>query len=64
MAWKPGIFYGQCSEICGINHGFMPIAIRITPFMDYYWAEKLSGLFGSFFKNQEFSNFRLLAYLN
>lgn len=64
MAWKPGIFYGQCSEICGINHGFMPIAIRITPFMDYYWAEKLSGLFGSFSKNQEFSNFRLLAYLN
>lgn len=25
---RPGIFYGQCSEICGINHGFMPIALR------------------------------------
>lgn len=25
---KPGIYYGQCSEICGINHGFMPIEIR------------------------------------
>ena len=24
---RPGIFYGQCSEICGVNHGFMPIAI-------------------------------------
>lgn len=24
---KPGIFYGQCSEICGVNHGFMPIGI-------------------------------------
>ena len=23
----PGIFYGQCSEICGVNHGFMPIAV-------------------------------------
>jgi len=23
----PGIFYGQCSELCGINHGFMPIMI-------------------------------------
>lgn len=22
-----GIFYGQCSEICGVNHGFMPIVI-------------------------------------
>lgn len=24
---RPGIFYGQCSEICGVNHGFMPIAL-------------------------------------
>jgi heme/copper-type cytochrome/quinol oxidase subunit 2 len=22
---REGIFYGQCSEICGVNHGFMPI---------------------------------------
>jgi len=25
---RPGIFYGQCSEICGVNHGFMPIVIQ------------------------------------
>lgn len=25
---KPGIYYGQCSEICGTDHGFMPIEIR------------------------------------
>ena len=24
---RPGIYYGQCSEICGVNHGFMPIKI-------------------------------------
>jgi len=24
---RPGIFYGQCSELCGVNHGFMPIKI-------------------------------------
>jgi heme/copper-type cytochrome/quinol oxidase subunit 2 len=24
---RPGIFYGQCSEICGVNHAFMPIAV-------------------------------------
>lgn len=24
---REGVFYGQCSEICGINHGFMPIAV-------------------------------------
>jgi len=29
---KGAIFFGQCSEICGVNHGFMPIAIRaVTP---------------------------------
>nr|YP_009428550.1 cytochrome c oxidase subunit II [Euproctis similis]AMJ17405.1 cytochrome c oxidase subunit II [Euproctis similis] len=25
---RPGLFYGQCSEICGINHSFMPIVIE------------------------------------
>jgi len=25
---RPGIFYGQCSEICGANHSFIPIAIE------------------------------------
>nr|WHL46450.1 cytochrome c oxidase subunit 2 [Acronicta hercules] len=25
---RPGIFYGQCSEICGANHSFMPIVIE------------------------------------
>jgi hypothetical protein len=24
---RPGIYYGQCSEICGVNHGFMPIGV-------------------------------------
>jgi cytochrome c oxidase subunit 2 len=25
---RPGVFYGQCSEICGVNHGFMPIVVE------------------------------------
>ncbi len=25
---REGVYYGQCSEICGINHGFMPIVVR------------------------------------
>lgn len=25
---REGTFYGQCSEICGINHGFMPIVVK------------------------------------
>lgn len=27
----PGVFYGQCSELCGTGHGFMPIAIEAVP---------------------------------
>ncbi len=24
----PGVFYGQCSELCGVYHGFMPISVH------------------------------------
>lgn len=27
---RPGLFYGQCSEICGVNHRFIPIVIEST----------------------------------
>ncbi|MCP1471840.1 cytochrome c oxidase subunit 2 [Sphingobium sp. OAS761] len=27
----PGVYYGQCSELCGARHGFMPIAIEALP---------------------------------
>lgn len=33
-----GIFYGQCSEICGVNHGFMPIvvkSVKIDSYLDW-----------------------------
>lgn len=29
-ATKTGIYYGQCSELCGINHAFMPIRVRVV----------------------------------
>jgi cytochrome c oxidase subunit 2 len=28
-AYQPGIYFGQCSEICGANHRFMPISLEI-----------------------------------
>nr|QLY89706.1 cytochrome c oxidase subunit 2 [Sialis fuliginosa] len=28
---RPGLYYGQCSEICGANHSFMPIVIESIP---------------------------------
>jgi len=27
---QEGVYYGQCSELCGINHGFMPIAVEVV----------------------------------
>nr|AQT38598.1 cytochrome c oxidase subunit II [Megathymus yuccae yuccae] len=32
---RPGIFYGQCSEICGANHSFMPIVIESIPIKNF-----------------------------
>ena len=32
---REGVFYGQCSEICGVNHGFMPIVIEAVSTNDY-----------------------------
>nr|ALO62439.1 cytochrome c oxidase subunit II [Dasypus novemcinctus] len=31
MATRPGLYYGQCSEICGSNHSFMPIVLELVP---------------------------------
>nr|YP_007374641.1 cytochrome c oxidase subunit II [Oscaecilia ochrocephala]ACS37134.1 cytochrome c oxidase subunit II [Oscaecilia ochrocephala] len=28
---RPGIYFGQCSEICGVNHSFMPIVVESVP---------------------------------
>ena len=32
---RPGVYYGQCSEICGVNHGFMPIAVEARALPEY-----------------------------
>ena len=37
MIEEPGVYYGQCSELCGARHGYMPIAIEALP-MDQYNA--------------------------
>ncbi|MFM6854234.1 MAG: cytochrome c oxidase subunit II [Sphingopyxis sp.] len=28
---RVGVYYGQCSELCGVNHGYMPIAVEVVP---------------------------------
>lgn len=32
---RQGVFYGQCSEICGVSHGMMPITVRAVEMDDY-----------------------------
>nr|UBN08968.1 cytochrome c oxidase subunit 2 [Panesthia tryoni tegminifera] len=40
---RPGVFYGQCSEICGANHSFMPIVIEgISTNKFINWISKMS----------------------
>ena len=39
-ATKTGMFYGQCSELCGRDHAFMPIAVRVVSDQDFAaWVE-------------------------
>lgn len=41
---RPGIFYGQCSEICGANHSFMPIRIEAINPKDFLaWVKQYSS---------------------
>lgn len=32
---REGVFYGQCSELCGVNHAFMPIVVEGVPIEKY-----------------------------
>ena len=34
-AEKVGTYYGQCSELCGIKHAFMPIEVRVVTEEEY-----------------------------
>nr|YP_010016865.1 cytochrome c oxidase subunit II [Lophosquilla costata]QOL11169.1 cytochrome c oxidase subunit II [Lophosquilla costata] len=43
MSNRPGLFYGQCSEICGANHSFMPIVVEsvsVDAFLN--WVNSMS----------------------
>ncbi|EAQ33986.1 cytochrome c oxidase, subunit II, partial [Nitrobacter sp. Nb-311A] len=47
-ATKTGMFYGQCSELCGRDHAFMPIAVRVVSDQDFAaWVEAAKKKFAS-----------------
>jgi cytochrome c oxidase subunit II len=40
-ATKEGVYYGQCSELCGKDHAYMPIEVHVVPQADFdAWANK------------------------
>jgi cytochrome c oxidase subunit 2 len=47
-ATREGVYYGQCSELCGTNHAFMPAAFRIVSKERYaQWMEEAKKKFAS-----------------
>ena len=34
--YRPGVVYGQCSEICGANHSYMPIVVEFISPSDFF----------------------------
>src|ERR1700761_7878824 len=47
-ATKVGMFYGQCSELCGKDHAYMPIAVRVVSDQEFTaWVEDAKKKFAS-----------------
>lgn len=41
---KPGIYRGQCAELCGRDHGFMPVVVKALPEAEYQaWVAQQKG---------------------
>jgi cytochrome c oxidase subunit 2 len=41
---RPGVYFGQCSELCGARHGFMPIAVEVRPQAEFeQWIAQQGG---------------------
>ena len=45
---REGVYYGQCSELCGKDHAFMPIAVRVVSEQAFAaWVEEAKKKFAS-----------------
>jgi cytochrome c oxidase subunit 2 len=45
-AAREGVYYGQCSQLCGRNHAFMPIAVRVVSLKEFTaWVEEAKKKF-------------------
>lgn len=56
-AEKPGIYYGQCSELCGIRHGFMPIMVEVVTEEQFAaWLEEAKTKFASAAATEQYAS--------
>ena len=56
LVTEPGVYYGQCSELCGKNHAYMPIEVRVVPDDQYAgWLELMRS--GDFDAANQFVEF-------
>ncbi|MCO6763454.1 hypothetical protein KQH43_30635, partial [Streptomyces sp. EL5] len=45
---EPGVYYGQCSELCGVRHGYMPIVVEaVTRPKFEAWIKQQGGTVGA-----------------
>lgn len=45
---KEGVYFGQCSELCGLNHSYMPIVVKVVSEEEYEeWLKRASEKFAS-----------------
>ena len=45
---KEGVYFGQCSELCGLNHSYMPIVVKVVSEEEYEaWLKRSSEKFAS-----------------
>lgn len=45
---RPGVYYGQCNQICGVNHAYMPIAVEALSKEDFgRWTEEAKKKFAA-----------------
>ncbi|MCC6008089.1 MAG: cytochrome c oxidase subunit II [Rhodobacteraceae bacterium] len=43
---REGIFFGQCSELCGINHAYMPITVKVVSQEEYEgWLDRMIEMY-------------------
>lgn len=44
-AEREGTYYGQCSELCGVDHAFMPIEVKVVSDAEFKaWTQRMAGL--------------------